>query len=752
MQHNLTTCPHDELLLASLLDFEPASSEIDVHVEHCLECQIRLGELADQQIADPWQQLIREVTCSGSNHTTPREAVISKEPHLFPTLPGYQVIEEIGRGGMGIVYRAIDLKLDREVAIKMLLGGAASSLEQRERIRVEARSLGRLRHPGVVSVYGMGEYAGAPFLCLELVHGPGLDQFLKTVTISPRTAARLLEQIARAVAYAHSNGVLHRDLKPANVLLKEVHQHAEGALAIDKKSWQVKLTDFGLARCLDATQLTLHPRLMGTPSYLAPELAEGETATTASDVYGLGAVLYELLTGTPPHHGESSAKTLHKLLREPLVPPSKRNSQIPRDLETICLKCLASCSSARYASAAELADDLQRWLEHRPILARPVGTFEQFTSWIRRHPKATVSVGAALAILSGWVISATVLWQQAEAHRITAEGMLSERNRQLARSEANLVTAMQAIDSVLGWDGKEGTLVFASDASTLDQTLHPQALELYEQLLESNPDDERLQFRTAVLLQSVSQLDVRENDDISAWQRRIFAQEIFSRLQRRHPRNPAYHWGLGRTSWGLRSWSDSEAEKRDLTETAIHHMREAIRLSPDEPVYRSELGGFANTIAAGLVADRRFDEATDMFQLIDDEVIPAYTSTPDDINLCRIYLETMFTRSTWFRETGSPADGLKLMEESVDVALFLSETHPHVRTGLYHLTMARQRGGNLLIILGRYDEAIDWLQQSLELWDQVFERFGHTKNYNENYEFTIEQLRLAESLLVDESS
>jgi tetratricopeptide (TPR) repeat protein len=305
-----------------------------------------------------------------------------------PQVPGYEVQEMLGRGGMGLVYKARDLRLNRPVALKMLLAGAYARPEEIERFLRGAEAKASLRHPNIVQVHEVGDLDGRPYLTMEFVDGGSLAQKLSGTPLPADQAAALLVTLADAVQAAHEGGIVHRDLKPANVLLT-----ADGS---------PKIADFGLARRMDdGAGLTLSGATLGTPSYMAPEQAQGKTREIgpAVDVYSLGAILYEMLTGRPPFRAETAAETTRQVIEEEPVPPSRLNAKVPRDLETICLKCLHREPQRRYAGAAALADDLRRFMEGRPIQARPVGWGERFWRWCRRNPLAMALVVTALALV-----------------------------------------------------------------------------------------------------------------------------------------------------------------------------------------------------------------------------------------------------------------------------------------------------------------------------------------------------------------
>jgi eukaryotic-like serine/threonine-protein kinase len=336
------------------------------------------------------------------------------EPGL-PQIPGYEVEAVLGRGGMGVVFRARHLRLNRPVALKMILAGAYAAPQEVERFLREAEAVAGLRHPNVVQVYDVGEVGGRPYFTMELVEGGRLTRKLAGAPLPARQAAALVAAVAEAIQAAHQRGIIHRDLTPANVLLS-----ADG---------MPKVTDFGLAKRLEAGGgLTLSGVPMGTPSYMAPEQARGdkEASRPAADVYGLGAILYECLTGRPPFRAATGAETVQQVIAQEPAPPSRLNAQVPRDLETICLKCLNKSPSRRYTTAQDLSDDLRRFLEGKPILARRVGVGERAVKWARRRPAAALLVAASIVML-GLAAGTAFSLRQQEVGRQSAK---EQRQRQ----------------------------------------------------------------------------------------------------------------------------------------------------------------------------------------------------------------------------------------------------------------------------------------------------------------------------------
>ena len=346
----------------------------------------------------------------------------------------YEILSEVARGGMGVVYAARQTRLDRVVALKVMSSGSLNRVSQVARFEVEAHAAAALAHPNIVPIYEIGEHDGCHYFSMPLVEGMTLADRLEKGPLAAREAARLASTLARAVHYAHQHGVLHRDLKPTNVLLDN--------------SGEPHLTDFGLAKLLERdASLTVTDAIMGTPAYMSPEQARGDPSavTTATDVYGLGAVLYECLAGRPPFAGQSITDTLHDVLTREAAPPSTVNAAIDRDIETICQKCLDKEPLGRYASAAALADDLDRYLNNEPILARPSTAWQRAAKWARRRPAIAALAGSlALAVIGG-LAGITWQWRRAEGEAARAVQAAEELRQGSYVSDMGL--AYQAYDA-----------------------------------------------------------------------------------------------------------------------------------------------------------------------------------------------------------------------------------------------------------------------------------------------------------------
>ncbi len=429
--------------LDSLHTSDPFVNEVQAACAHPAAADRRADALIERLVGtgtepEPVARLLpmpptraAEIAPTVSGWNTPATPAASA---LVPQhLDGYEILGELGRGGMGVVYKARHIGLNRLVAVKMLLGAAQADLEGVVRFLNEAEAVARLRHANIVQVHDVNRQQQQPYFTMEFVDGGSLAEKLAGTPQPASQVAALVELLARAVHAAHDSGIIHRDLKPANVLLT-----ADGT---------PKITDFGLAKRLHGSAgLTQSGVVMGTPSYMAPEQAHGKTREVgpAADVYGLGAILYEMLTGRPPFRAESSVETLLLVVGAEPVPPAHLNPKVPRNLETICLKCLHKDRRQRYATAGALAEDLRRFSSGEPIHARPAGPWERLEKWARRKPAFAALIGVSvLAVLA--VVASAVLYARYEAQQvaITRQELDHVRQQEEAR-ERNSKRLLQA--------------------------------------------------------------------------------------------------------------------------------------------------------------------------------------------------------------------------------------------------------------------------------------------------------------------
>jgi WD40 repeat protein len=443
---------------------EPLRRAVLVELIHAdLECRLKAGEAARvEDYLERYPELaaarahVAELVRREYQLRRPQEGALPLEerglrspgngdatspaPPETPGIPGYEVLGELGRGGMGVVYRARHLKLNRVVALKMVLAGGHAGPDDLARFLAEAEAVAALQHPHIVQLYDFGQHDGLPFFTLEYVPGGSLADKLNGTPLPPKEAARVVEQLARGVHYAHGKGIVHRDLKPANVLL------AEGGTP--------KVTDFGLAKRVEVgTGLTATGAILGTPSYMAPEQAggHGKRVGPAVDVYALGAILYECLTGRPPFRAATALDTILQVVSEEPAWVRQLQPGVAADLETICHRCLQKEPGKRYPSAEGLAEDLRRFRAGEPIRARPVGSAERVWRWCRRNPAvATLALGVVLSLASGFAVASGFALQasarareavhekqRADDKAVEAEANASRADREAADAKAS---------------------------------------------------------------------------------------------------------------------------------------------------------------------------------------------------------------------------------------------------------------------------------------------------------------------------
>lgn len=517
--------------------------QLVIHVRDCKSCQLCLADISaiERSAASNAPSEIEPtivLTNTGETPQTPPDdatastvawgdetldsvaKLVSTNPSLasrgMPQIPGYEITDEIGRGGMGVVYKARHLSLNRVVALKTIRSASLANEQQLARFKTEAEALAQIQHPHIVQVFEIGEIDDTPFLTMEFVAGSTLDETIEAGSFTPMESAQCVEQLARAMFSAHQRGVLHRDLKPSNILLTD--------------DLQPKITDFGLAKCTtNDSQMTVAETIMGTPSYMPPEQAQGrlEEIGPQSDIYSLGAVLYELLTGRPPFRGSTPLETVRQVIGQEVTPPRHLAPKTPRDLETICLKCLHKQPAARYATAADLADDLVRFRRSEPISARRIGFVGRSWRWCQRNRTLT----AAMAITCCVIIigTAAVIWQRQQTEqarevaqqqylRFTAEAdekfnLIEDLMQRIPEDAlAQDQRLRSALTSYEDWLAEEptGEAVQASYADALfrvgeirrrigqyeqAETIYRRASEHYQRLLTSSPD--RSEYRHA---------------------------------------------------------------------------------------------------------------------------------------------------------------------------------------------------------------------------------------------------------------
>jgi WD40 repeat protein len=459
---------------------ERIACTVSEHLERCAACESMAQQL-DQHTDAVVRSLRRAagpaIAAAGRDDRVQEGVLATVAIEIGQRIAGYKLLHEVGRGGMAVVYQARQRHPDRLVALKVLVAGAHSDAERRARFRAEADAIARLRHPRIVQVYEAGEYQGLSFLALEYCEGGSLGRQLGGIPQTPQRAAWLVEEVAHAVQHAHQAGVVHRDLKPGNILLT-----ADG---------EPKVSDFGLAKA-ERPELTVTGAVLGTPSYMAPEQTTGSrTIGPAADVYALGAILYEALTGRPPFQGASVLETMEQVRTQEPVPPRRLQPRVPRDLDTICLKCLEKEPGKRYADAGGLADDLERFRTGRPVTARPLSNAARAWRWARRNP-GWAAMGSSVAFLLLVIVIGTVAGNLRLRDALAESDQRLERALQAERAtEEELIATMVARARGISLSRRAGQR-FASLAVLAEARKRARRLEL--------PPERFLEVRNAAIL------------------------------------------------------------------------------------------------------------------------------------------------------------------------------------------------------------------------------------------------------------
>lgn len=510
------------------------------------------------------------------DHTENRPAVSLASGSRFN---GYELLEEVGRGGMGVVFKARQLALDRVVALKVIRLGGDAGEQERRRFESEARAIARLQHPNIIQIYEVGEADGEPFLSLEYVAGASLARALAGTPWPTQQAAALVKSLADAMHYAHGKGVIHRDLKPANVLLQRTEARGQGTQSGMTASLSsvlcplssvlcAKITDFGLAYlAIEGIPQTNSRSVLGTPSYMAPEQAEGKHANidARTDVYGLGAILYELLAGRPPFRAATPLETLKQVVESEPARPTFLNPAVPRDLETICLKCLAKEPASRYTSAQELGEDLHRFLEGRPVTARPVSGPERLRRWARRNPlpaglTALLGLAVAVGLATGFG-----LWWSAKRH---------SRHEEAARLEAeeNFLSCRELLGEYVSVT--RDFRIQSPEARHAQREALVKARDFCEGLRRRRPDDVGLRRDLAGIVTALAALDVHDGRLNEAHEAAEAARALWQKLCQELPGDARCRDGLAASLQSLALVYD-RLGRSGVAETALY---EAIDL------------------------------------------------------------------------------------------------------------------------------------------------------------------------------
>jgi serine/threonine protein kinase/tetratricopeptide (TPR) repeat protein len=650
----------------------------------------------------------------------------------WPIVPGLELMEVLGSGGMGVVYKARQATLDRDVAVKFLRDAHRADSEQRERFLQEARAVARLRHPNLVQVYEFGELpvpsgiTSQPYLVLEYVSGGSLADIVRGSPQPPGEAARLVETLADAIDYAHQQGVIHRDLKPANVLLQNAEcrmQNAESAqIASDKSAYCnlhsaiPKVTDFGLAKLLAGSDLTQSGHVLGTPSYMAPEQATGKSApiTAAVDVYGLGAILYEVLTGRPPFVSETVDATIWQVLRDDPLSPRRLQPTVPRDLETICLKCLRKEPGRRYATAQDLADDLRRFRAGEPVRARPVGTSERLVRWCGRHPGVAGLLAAlVLVFLAG---STGVIWQW---HSATQERDMARYETR--RAEYHLRIARERVDSLnrLGHQLLQQPGRYSAGQAVLEE-----ALAFYKDLLPEEGNDPGLRHEAAYLYGQLASIYLTLDQTDKAGVAFNDQARLLATLFKENPADKGLRLELADSQrWRgntLRRLGKTSAALEAYDTAAVLHQG-LQREFPKEPRYQLALANTLLNRASMLPSQDRADELEPLYREILGLERSAIEAQPDNPGFKAELALALEDQGLFFRDTGRHSQAEAAVREALEIhRKLLAGKHTK---GFIERSTARTLVvlGRVLIGAGRPQEAEQPYQEATKLLEPLLE-------------------------------
>jgi serine/threonine protein kinase len=665
----------------------------------------------------------------------------------LPNLPGYQILGFLGRGGMGTVFKARQTNLNRLVALKMILAGSAASAKELARFHTEAEAVARLQHPHIVQIHDVGQHQGCPYLALEFVEGGTLAQKLAGAPQPARQAAQLVETLARAMHVAHQRGIVHRDLKPANVLLSSLvispsslaknqahNSSAQGLMTNDQGLVTIpKITDFGLAKLLDSESgQTTTGVTMGTPSYMAPEQATGRTQEIgpATDTYALGAILYEMLTGRPPFRGETPLSTMEQVRSQEPVPPSQLHPKVPRDLETICLKCLEKQPRKRYASTEELADDLARFVAGEPIRARPTPAWERGLKWAKRRP--TVAVLLGVSSVAAFTVVVVILMANArlQRERDYADDKRRDAETQRQQALANFRIARAAVDE-LSKAGHE-QLALVPQMEPVRKDLLRTAVKYYLGFMQQASDDPELRYEAGRNFQRLSSLydNLGEWDNAAAAARQALA--INQQLVADLPDEPMYRRELARCQRGVGQLliRKSPSEGEAFLWQALKLQEQLLADYPADAHYQAELAYTHETLGVLLHSTGRRAQAEEAFRKVIGLLEEAMAQSPASadyearLSVGRSNLGALLGRDRRFVEAEP------FLRQDRDYWAKKMEQDPALPNNRSKLARSQFNLGLVLRDLGRGDEAEPLMRAAINLRKGLAEDFPKSPYYH----------------------
>jgi serine/threonine-protein kinase len=638
---------------------------------------------------------------------------------------------ELGRGGMGVVYRAKHIGLNREVALKMILAGSHASVQELARFRAEAEAVAQLQHPNIVQVYDIGEHEGCPFFSLEFIDGGCLTDRIANMPQPPAEAAGITQVLAVAMEYAHQRGILHRDLKPANVLL-----------ALDGTP---KITDFGLAKRLEGD--STHTRtgsIIGTPSYMAPEQAFGQNKEIgpAADIYALGAILYELLTGRPPFQGTTLLETVQMVRTAEPVPPSRLQPRLPRDLETICLTCLRKEPHKRYTNSGLLAEDLRRFLAREPIQARPTPLWERAAKWSRRRPAVAAlivvsSLAAATLMAGGWLFARQEAKRAEEARQLTELAQRNEKlavrrrieaEREHAWAEKNFQQALAAVDVMLTRVG-EKRLAHEPRMERLRRDVLEQALHFYQGFLAAAEKDPTVRSETARAYRRVGDIEDMLGDYKASEREYRSAINLLQELAAKDPQNADLRAELAAAKNQLGIVLEATGRSREaqaLLQDAIEIRSKLVTDFPAVAGYRRGLAGNLHNQGLFLQTGNRLKEADLAYGKAAHLFGELAAEFPKDADYRLELARTLANRAALLESAGKPQEAEKAARQAVELQRQLVHDAPsnedhrkELGRGCANLGVLLQRQGRWREAEAAYGEANDTFSKLANDFPQV---------------------------------
>jgi serine/threonine protein kinase/tetratricopeptide (TPR) repeat protein len=747
-----------------------------------LRVQIELQEAID---SDPLPQLTQSTSVSSTSSHCQLPGGDQPAP-----VRGFEILGVLGRGGMGVVYKAKQLGLNRLVALKMIRAGEHADPERLERFYAEARAAARLQHPHIVQIYEVGEQDGRPYFAMELVDGGNVAQHWNGTPQPSQAAAELVRTLAEAVHYAHEHGIVHRDLKPANILLSGEWGVGSGEYKAGKHDGcsersgtqgvakgdgaggprlpdhaglseggavrrptphspfpNPKITDFGLAKQLDSSSGQTHSgAIVGTPSYMAPEQAAGKVHEIgpAADVYALGSILYEALTGRPPFKAETPLDTLQQVLNSEPLSPSRLQPKIHRDLETICLKCLEKEPPKRYTSARDLADELGRHLRNEPIQARPISSFGRVSRWCWRNPALAAASGLAAAalLIAAGISLAFGVYQYRSAASLSEQRDLAQENLQLAN--ANFDLARKAVDEYYTVATKE-PLLQKENMRNVRKLILEKALPLYRGFRAQRRDDADIEASLAANYFRVGSITAeigRKTDAIEAYQQALLIRE---KLVAAHPDAIQLRNELASTYNNLGNMQNEVGQREAAGksyEQARQIQEQLVATQPEVDEYRFNLARTYNNLGRVQFHTHQPRAAADSYERarqIQEKLVAAQPRENEyAFELARTYNNVGLLQ----RETAQPAEAIKSFEQAIKIQEKLVALEPEVTEYQFELARTYHNVGILHFLNGRPAPAGKFYEQARRMRETLVALQPEVTAYQYNLAVTYSDIGL----------